>query len=354
MSSRMRIGITHGDINSISYEVIMKALLDPRILEDCTPILYGSSKVAAYHRKTLNINNLSFNAIRTADEASPRKANLINCINDEVRVELGKSTPQAGEAAFLALKKAVEDLKAGKIDALVTGPINKHNIQSEQFSFPGHTEYLAREFGAEDVLMFMVGETMRVGVVTGHVPLAEVAKLITIDKILQKIHLMNQSLREDFAIPRPRIAVLGLNPHASDQGIIGREDMDVVQPAVQKAKEEGILAFGPFPSDGFFGSGSFKKFDGILAMYHDQGLIPFKALTYEGGVNFTAGLPVVRTSPAHGTAYELAGKNEANENSFRQALYLACDVVKNRLLFKEISTNPLKHYELNDSSQAAS
>lgn len=354
MSTRMRIGITHGDINSISYEVIMKALLDPRIMDDCTPILYGSAKVAAYHRKTLNINNLSFNAIRSAEEASPRKPNLINCISDEVRVELGKSTPQAGEAAFQALKKGVEDLKAGKIDALVTGPINKQNIQSEHFNFPGHTEYLAMEFGVNEVLMFMIGETMRVGVVTGHVPLAEVPGLITIDKILVKVRLMHKSLVEDFAIPKPRIAVLGINPHAGDMGIIGREDMDVIQPAIQRAKEEGILAFGPFPSDGFFGSGSFKKFDGILAMYHDQGLIPFKALTYEGGVNFTAGLPVVRTSPAHGTAYELAGKNEASENSFRQALYLACDIVKNRRLYSEITANPLKHYELNDTSPASS
>lgn len=338
------IGISQGDINGISYEVILKTLQEPRIYEICTPVLYGSPKVVAYHRKALNINNVNLNQIRTIDEANSKRANIINVLDDNVRVELGKSTPQAGEASLLSLKAVVKDMKDNKVDALVTGPINKHNIQSEEFNFPGHTEFLKQEFATnnEEELMILVSEVIKVAVVTGHVPISKVPGLITMDNILKKIRVLNKSLMIDFAIRKPRIAVLSLNPHAGDSGVIGNEEIDTIIPAIEQAKKEGIMAFGPYASDGFFGSDSFKKFDAVLAMYHDQGLTPFKALVFEDGVNFTAGLPIVRTSPAHGTAYELVGLDKASESSFRQAIYLACDVCKNRAEYKRLTANSMK------------
>jgi 4-hydroxythreonine-4-phosphate dehydrogenase len=342
MKNRMILGISHGDVNGISYEVILKTLLDNRIYEVCTPVLYGSAKVAAYHRKALNLPAQNLNLIKSADEATHKKAYLVNCINDDIRVELGKSTPMAGESSFAALQRAVSELKEGKLDALVTGPIDKHNIQSETFKFPGHTEYLAAQFPGSDALMLMVNEVMKIGVVTGHIPLKEVSANISQDIILKKLKIMNKSLIEDFRIRKPRIAVFSLNPHAGDNGLLGDEEEKIISPAIKTARDQDILAFGPFPADGFFGAGNYTKFDGILAMYHDQGLIPFKALSYEGGVNYTAGLPIVRTSPAHGTAYEIAGKNEASENSFRHALYMACDIIKNREEYKQLTSNPLK------------
>jgi 4-hydroxythreonine-4-phosphate dehydrogenase len=337
------VGISHGDINGIGYEVIIKALSDPTITELCTPIVYGSPKVAAYHRKALNINNFSFNNIKSASEAFSKKANMINCLDDNTRVELGKATPQGGEAAYISLEKAVDDLMNGRIDVLVTAPIDKHNIQSDKFHFTGHTDYLKSKAGADETVMFMISENMRIGVATDHVPLRKVPELITIDLLLSKIRLMNKSLILDFGIRKPRLAILGLNPHAGDNSLLGSEEAEKIIPAIEQAQKEGILAFGPFPSDGFFGAGSFTKFDGILAMYHDQGITPFKALSFDSGVNFTAGLPFVRTSPDHGTAFSIAGKGEASENSFRQAIYLACDIFRNRQLHAEISKNPLKH-----------
>jgi 4-hydroxythreonine-4-phosphate dehydrogenase len=345
-SKSIIVGITQGDINGIGYEVIIKALLDPVINEICIPVVYGSPKVAAYHRKALNINNFSFNNIRTADEANSKRANMINCLDDNVRVELGKSTSHGGESALLSLEKAIEDLKDGKIDVLVTAPIDKHNVQSDSFQFPGHTEYLKSKFKSDETLMFMIGESLKIGMVTGHVPLNKVSEMITVDSVMRKIRLMNHSLQFDFAIRKPRIAVLGLNPHAGDNTLLGREEADTIIPAIQKVQQDGILAFGPFPADGFFGAGSFTKFDGILAMYHDQGITPFKALSFDTGVNFTAGLSVVRTSPVHGTAFSIAGKGEASENSFRQAIFQACDIFRNRQLYKEISQNPLKHQDV--------
>lgn len=339
-------GISNGDINGIGYEVIIKTLSDPMIGDICTTIVYGSPKVAAYHRKALNVNNFSFNNIRTADEAHSRKANMINCLDDNIRVELGKSTQQGGEAAIISLKKAIEDLKNGKIDVLITAPIDKKNVQSENFHFNGHTDYLKSEAGVEEVLMFMIGESMRIGIATDHVPLSKVSELITVERLMRKIRLMNQSLSFDFGIRKPRIAVLGLNPHAGDNSLLGTEEVEIITPAIQQAQNEGILTFGPFPADGFFGAGSFTKFDGILAMYHDQGLTPFKALSFDTGVNFTAGLPFVRTSPVHGTAFAIAGKGEASESSFRQAIYLACDIFRNRQIYTEISRNPLKHQDI--------
>ncbi|RIH66146.1 4-hydroxythreonine-4-phosphate dehydrogenase PdxA [Mariniphaga sediminis] len=351
MTNTIKVGISHGDINGISYEVIMKTLLDPRILEMCTPIIYGSPKVAAYHRKALNINNLSLNHIRNPKEAGPNRAHVLNCIDDDVRVELGKSTPMAGEASFMALDKAVTDLHEGLIDVLVTAPINKDNIQSEKFNFPGHTEFLAQRFNAGNFLMLMVSETMKVGLVTTHLPLSQVADHITKEVILSKLRIISQSLQQDFAITRPRIAVFGLNPHAGDNGLLGNEENEIILPAIVEAKKEGIIALGPYPADGFFGSENYRRFDAILAMYHDQGLIPFKLASFERGVNYTAGLPVVRTSPAHGTAYALAGEGKASPDSFRQALYLALDIYKNRQIHEEISRNPLKKYDITSNQE---
>lgn len=345
---RIRVGITQGDINGISYEVILKTLMDTRIYEICTPVLYGSPKVVAYHRKALNLNNIALTSVRTADEIHAKKANLINCLDDNVRVELGKSTPQAGEAAFISLQAAVADLKAGKIDVLVTGPINKNNIQSADFNYPGHTEFLQNQFNVPESLMIMVSEIVKVALVTSHVPLSKVPSLITVDTIISKLRVLNASLVNDFAVRKPRIAVLALNPHAGDNGLIGKEEIEVIIPAIEKAKQQGILAFGPFPADGFFGSDSFTKFDAVLAMYHDQGLAPFKSLVFEDGVNYTAGLPVIRTSPAHGTAYELVGKDVASENSFRQALYLACDIYHNRHEQKNLVANAMKDVDVSN------
>lgn len=328
--SNIKIGITQGDINGISYEVILKTLEDNRISELCTPIVYGSPKVAAYHRKMLNLN-VNLNIINKAEEAQEKKPNIINCCNEEIKVEVGTSTPQAGEAAFKALEGATKDLKEGKIDVLVTAPINKNNIQSENFSFPGHTEYLENLFGNKgDALMILANDSLRVAVATGHVPISKVSESLTKENILTKIKQFNKSLIEDFGIFKPRIAVLGLNPHAGDKGVIGKEEEEIIAPAVKEALDEGVICFGPLPADGFFGANGQAHYDGILAMYHDQGLIPFKTIAMDNGVNFTAGLSVVRTSPDHGTAYDLAGQNMASENSFRQALYMAIDVYKNR------------------------
>jgi 4-hydroxythreonine-4-phosphate dehydrogenase len=345
-NNTIRVGISHGDINGIGYEVIMKTLLDPRILEMCTPIIYGSPKVAAYHRKALNIYNLSFNHIRSTNEAHSKKANIINCIDDNARVELGKSTRDAGESSFMALDRACMDLKKGDIDVLITAPINKDNIQSDNFNFPGHTEFLAEVFEAKDYAMLMVSETMKMGVVTTHMPLSKVAENLSKEAILSKIRIIAKSLQQDFTISKPRIAVFGLNPHAGDNGLLGDEEKEFIIPAIEQANKEGIIALGPYPADGFF-AGDYRKFDAILAMYHDQGLIPFKLASFERGVNYTAGLPVIRTSPAHGTAYSLAGEDVASPESFRQALYLAIDIFKSRKIYKEISKKPLRKYDVN-------
>jgi 4-hydroxythreonine-4-phosphate dehydrogenase len=339
---RIKLGITHGDINGISYEVIIKALHDQRILELCTPIVYGSSKVASYYRKLLNFNDFNLNLVKSADLSIAKRANIININNDEIKIETGKSTEIAGLLAEQALDMATEDLKKNNIDVLVTAPINKKNIQSKKFNFPGHTEYLAKKFNVSDDLMIMVCNAIRIGVVTGHIPLKEVPSTLSIDLIMSKLRIMNQSLIQDFAITKPRIALLALNPHAGDGGLLGKEEQDILIPSIDQAINEGILAFGPYPADGFFGSDNMKNFDGILAMYHDQGLIPFKLMSFKEGVNFTAGLPIVRTSPAHGTAYEIAGKDMASPTSLLQAIYLACDIYKNRVMHSELTRNPLK------------
>ena len=346
--NKIKVGITHGDINGIGYEVIFKTLADNRIFESFIPIIYGSSKVAAYHRKALNIPNFSLNSISDVNDVHSKRINIINCLDDNIRVELGKSTSIGGEAAFIALEKAVDDLKNGKIDVLITAPINKKNIQSESFSFPGHTEYLQQQAGKGEALMLMVSENMKVGVVAGHVALKDVPSKITKESILTKLRTLNETLVMDFSIRKPRIAVLGLNPHAGDEGVLGTEEQDIIIPALNKAKEEGIMALGPYPADGLFGSEQFRNFDAILAMYHDQGLAPFKALTFSKGVNYTAGLPFIRTSPDHGTAFDIAGQDKANHDSFRQAIYLAIDVCNNRKQNKELGKNPLKSHDINE------
>jgi 4-hydroxythreonine-4-phosphate dehydrogenase len=348
IQNKIVVGISHGDINGVSYEVIIKSLMDNRLFDFCIPIVYGSAKVAAYHRKALNIANFSFNNIKSAAEANVKRANIINCLDDNVRVELGKSTNIAGESSLISLENAVKDLKDGKIDVLVTAPINKDNVQSERFNFPGHTEYLTNESKSKESLMLMVSENLKVGVVTTHIPLSKVSEAITEEVILSKLRIMNKSLIQDFRIRKPKIAVLGLNPHAGDSGLLGTEEVDIIIPALKKAKEEGILALGPYPADGFFGSDNFKKFDAILAMYHDQGLTPFKALAFNSGINYTAGLDFIRTSPGHGTAFEIAGLGKASEDSFRNAIYQACDIFRNRTEYKEISKNPLQHQEISD------
>lgn len=338
----IRVGISHGDFNGISYEIIIKTFLDKRTLELFTPIVYGSSKIASYYRKTLDVTDMNFNLVKKADYANANRINIINCFNDEVKIEIGQSSPVAGEMAFIALEKAIEDLKWNKIDVLVTAPFNKKNIQSDKFDFAGHTDYLASKFDTDDHLMFMVNNDLRIGILTGHIPLRKVSESITKELLVKKIKVMNTSLEMDFGIRKPKIAVLGLNPHAGDEGLIGTEELEVILPAIKEAKEEGILAFGPYPSDGLFGSTNYKNFDGVMALYHDQGMLPFKTFAFESGVNYTAGLPIVRTSPAHGTAYDIAGKNLASPDSLRQAIYLSLDIYRNRKKHEEINRNPLK------------
>lgn len=344
-NGKLHIGITHGDLNGVGYELIIKTLLDQRLYELFTPVVYGSSKVASYHRKTLNVPEFSFNVIKHADQAVDDKPNLVNLVDKEVKIELGKSTEIAGELALLALETAIEDIKSGVIDIICTAPINKKNIQSTDFHFPGHTEYLASRFGCDDVLMLMVRNQLRIGMITGHMPLKDVSDSLTVELIMRKINVLHASLLRDFGITKPKIAILSLNPHASDNGLLGDEEEKVIIPAINEANEKGMMVFGPYASDGFFASLNYKHFDAILAMYHDQGMLPFKALAFDTGVNFTAGLPIVRTSPAHGTAYEIAGKDNASTDSFREALYLGIDVYNNRLLYDELQKNPLKTIE---------
>jgi len=325
------IGITQGDINGISYEVIIKSLNDNRIMELCTPVVYGLAKVASYHKKYMDLPDFSFQFIKSAEQISTKRPNLINIYEEEVKLELGTSTRIAGQMAERSLYAAGRDLKNKLIDAIVTTPINKSNIQSEKFKFSGHTDFFEHYFGGKEhpALMLMVADNLRVGFVTNYLPIKEVSENITTEIILQKLDILNNSLKQDFGLNNPKIAVLALNPHGGDNGLLGNEDKDIIQPAVVQAFHEGINAFGPFPADGFFAAGSYTKFDAVLAMYYDQGMVPFKLLG-KNGVNFTAGLPIVRTAPAHGTAYDIAGKNIADPQSMRNAIYLAIDILRNR------------------------
>ena len=343
-SDKLIVGITQGDGNGIGYEVIIKALADERILDICTPVIYGSSKIFGFYKK--HIHNLeqpiNTNVISSAKDAHDKRVNIVNCLPDNIFVEPGQPTPESAKSAMTALKCALDEIKQGYIDVLVTAPINKRAMVNEGFGHTGHTEYLEKEFGVDDVAMIMVCDQLKVGVVTGHIPLRDVMGSLSTELIVKKLRLMNASLERDFGIISPKIAVLGLNPHCGDGGLLGDEEQSIILPAVQAANEEGILAFGPYSPDGFFGLGNYSKFDAVLAMYHDQGLTPFKALAFELGVNYTAGLPIVRTSPDHGTAYDMAGKDLADPHSMISSIYTAIDIFRNRKSYDEMQANKMK------------
>ena len=338
---KIRVAITQGDTNGVGYEVILKVFSDPNILELCTPIIYGSPKIASYHRKALNLE-VPYTIINHAEEARDGRVNLLACFDDEIKIEMGQPSQEAGAAALKALDRAMTDYRSELYDVLVTAPINKATIQSPGFHFPGHTEYIETSVGeGEKALMILMNETLRVALVTTHLPIKDIAKAITKESIVKKATIFHKALKRDFRISSPRIAVLSLNPHAGDNGLLGSEEKDIILPAIEELADKGIQAFGPFAADGFFGSGAYDRFDGVLAMYHDQGLAPFKTIALESGVNYTAGLPIVRTSPDHGTAYDIAGKGIADENSMRQAIFTAIDVFRNRQFYDEPLQNPL-------------
>jgi 4-hydroxythreonine-4-phosphate dehydrogenase len=338
---KLKIGISIGDINGIGMEVILKTLGHPKVLNMCVPVVYGSSKVVSYHKNIVD-KDFDFYSTGAIDKLNEGKVNIVNCWQETVNITLGAPSVESGQFGVHSLEAATKDLKNGLLDAIVTAPLSKEAIKMANFPFPGHTEYLTKELAnGKESLMFMVNDTLRIGLVTNHLPLSEVSKMISKELIMKKLETMNAALKVDFGIEKPTIAVLGLNPHAGDGGVIGMEEKNIIRPAILELKKKGMLAMGPFSADGFFGSGSYKKFDAIMAMYHDQGLIPFKTLSFGNGVNFTAGLPQVRTSPDHGTAFDLAGKNMADPSSFRRALYLAMDVARNRAEYKELHDNAI-------------
>lgn len=339
---KIKIGISIGDINGVGLEVILKTLTTSNIINFCIPVIYGSSKVVSYHKNIVGIEDFKFNGMMQGGQFKNDRINIVNCWQENVNITLGQATEVGGQYALISLEQATQDLKDGKIDALVTAPFNKHAMQKANFNFPGHTEYLTKKFNAKESLMLMVNDTLRVGLVTNHVPIRDIAEVLTKEKITTKLKILNKTLKVDFGIEKPVIAVLALNPHASDGGLIGDEEEKFIRPAIIEAKKNKVLAMGPFPADGFFGSSQFRKFDGILAMYHDQGLAPFKALSFGNGVNFTAGISGVRTSPDHGTAYDIAGQNLADPASFRQAVFLAIDIARQRKAYHEMHENPVK------------
>lgn len=336
----IKIGITIGDINGIGLEVILKTLKENLVYKDFAPIIYGSPKVVSYHKNIINIPELQVNQIKSADQAQKGLINLISCWQDNVNITLGTASEEAGKFAMISLTEATKELKSGLIDGIVTAPVNKQVIHSNEFPFIGHTEYFAKEFNAR-TLMLMVSPNISVGLVTDHISLKNVASALSKELIIEKIKILHKSLMRDFGYDKGKIAVLGLNPHAGDKGLIGEEELSIIRPAVAECKNQGIFVFGPYSADGFFGSAQFRKFEAVLAMYHDQGLIPFKTLAFTEGVNFTAGLPVVRTSPDHGVGYDIAGKNIADATSFRHALLMAYDVVRNRREYDQDHKNPI-------------
>ncbi len=342
---KIKVGITHGDINGVGYEVILKVLEDNRILELCTPVVYGQAKLAEqYHKMFPEMASVPFNVIKDAADAREDTNNIINVVPADTQLSTGASTPEGGKAAFAALERAVSDLKDGKIDVLVTAPINKNNIQSDTFHFPGHTEYLESSVNDPQAhaLMILFNDRLRVALVTTHLPISQIADAITADKVCEKLTIFYNSLVQDFGLSYPRIAVLALNPHAGDGGVIGKEETDIIIPAIEQARKQGVNCYGPYAADGFFGASQYNNFDGVLAMYHDQGLAPFKTIAMESGVNYTAGLPFVRTSPDHGTGYDIAGKGQASEASMREAIYAAIDIWRNRRRHAEAHRNPLR------------
>jgi len=341
MSKLPIIGITLGDVNGVSVEVIIKTLLDNRVADYCTPVVYGNPKIISYWKKLMGHNDYNMHIIKSLDQMHVKKSNILVCWDDEVEIRPGESTEVAGKYAFRSLELATKDAKEGKINALVTGPLNKNNVNNQLLPFKGHTGYLAQQTSTTDYMMMMISGSLKVGLVTAHLPIKDVAARITTDLVLKKIKVLNKSLKEDFMVQKPKIAVLGLNPHAGDNGLIGNEEIETIIPAVAQAQTDGLVVYGPYSADGFFGSKQYEKFDAVLAMYHDQGLIPFKFLAFEDGVNYTAGLPFVRTSPDHGTGYNIAGKNIASESSFRNALYAAIDILRNKNTNFKLNENPL-------------
>jgi len=325
------IGISVGDYNGIGPEVIIKTFSDTRMFDFVTPVVYGDGRIFSFYRKELKIQGFNYNQTKSIEKLRYGQLNIYNFDSSTINIQPGIASKDAGEFAINSLQKAVNDLKEGRIQALVTAPLNKDLVQAENFKFPGHTEYLTQQADAKESLMFLVAENLRIGVVTGHIPLSQVSERLTKERLTSKIEIMLQSLKKDFGIKKPRIAVLGLNPHAGENGLLGLEEKEIIDPVIEYFKNRGDLVLGSFPSDGFFGNGQFKNFDGILGMYHDQGLIPFKNMAFEEGVNYTAGLSFIRTSPDHGTAFNIAGKGIANEASFRSAVFLAIDIIKHRL-----------------------
>ncbi len=336
---KIKVGISVGDLNGIGLEIILKSFEDNRMLDFCTPIIFGSSKTASYHKKALNIKT-PINGIDFSSRALQNKLNLVNIWKENVSIELGKPTEISGKYAFKSLESATKALKNGEIDVLITAPINKHNIQSDDFNFKGHTEYLEANLSGES-LMILLTDEIRLGLITGHIPLKDVVEAITADRIKNKVGIMHDSLIRDFNISKPKIAILGINPHNGDNGVIGNEDDEIVKPVIEEIQKTGKLVYGPYASDSFFGSGAYKKFDGVLAMYHDQGLGPFKTISFGKGVNFTAGLSKIRTSPDHGTAYDIAGKNMADYGSFTEAVFKAIQIFKTRSEYEDLVENQL-------------
>ena len=342
-SRQVKIGITQGDINGIGYEVILKTFSDAAILELCTPVIYGSSKVIAYHKKTMELPPVNSSIIHNVQDAGRNRVNIINCVDEEVKVELAVPTEESGKAAFRAIERAIQDLNAGLLDALVTLPVSRQAMQLASIAFAGHTEYLEASSGqGNKALTTFISDSLRIALVTAHISLSKVPELLSIELILDKLRIFNRSLKMDFGIRKPRIALLSLNPMGEDNISAGTEEQEMIIPAIEIADKEGILCFGPYAAGSFFGSEKQDQFDGILAMYHDQGIVPFTTLTTESGVHFTAGLPIVHIAPDHGVAYDIAGKNLASESSFRHALYLAIDVYRNRQIDREINANPLR------------
>lgn len=339
---RIRVGITTGDLAGIGPEIIIKTFLDDRIYKLCTPVLFGNPKVIGHYRKVLEIDQIKYSTIRSFDHLATNCLNISLAWEEDIDIQPGYPSQETGRAAFLSLEAACQALKNGLIDVLVTAPINKNSIQQQNFRFPGHTEYLQETFEHHDSLLFMVSGELKVGLVTGHVPVSEISAKLSTENIVSKALIMHNSLQIDFGIDKPKIAVLALNPHAGDNGLLGDEEQEIISPAITQLKKQGMLVNGPYAADGFFGSGRFRAFDGILAMYHDQGLIPFKYLAGDAGVNFTAGLRIVRTSPDHGTAEDIAGRNKASEVSFRNAIYTAIDLYSERQRHAERTANPLE------------
>ena len=351
MERRIKVGITIGDYNGVGPEIIVRLLEDDRIFKFCDIVVYGQKPILNFYAKALKAHNFQTQEVKDTEKLNPKIGNVVNCFEEQVKIEPGIETAEAGKYALICLDKAIADVLAKEIDVLVTGPVNKNMIAQHEPNFHGQTEYIAEKTGGEKSLMLLADENLRIGLATNHVPVKDVAQKIDSVSLMQKLELFYQSLQKDYLINKPRIAVLGLNPHSGDGGLIGKEEKDIIAPTVQKARDKGMITLGPFAADGFFGTGNYMKFDGVLAMYHDQGLVPFKTISFNSGVNFTAGLKVIRTSPDHGTGYDIAGKNMASCDSLRAAVFMGIDIHKNRLVYTEMTANPVEKVRLNEERE---